>query len=78
MAWSAWPCICKAWKTSTTWWNVLPDGQVVTYGDVFHQNEVEQSTYNFEHSNTELLFRLFNDFEGEAKRLHEVNLALPI
>ena len=59
-------------------WNVLPDGQVVTYGDVFHQNEVEQSTYNFEHSNTELLFRLFNDFEGEAKRLHEVNLALPM
>ena len=50
----------------------------VTYGDVFHQNEVEQSTYNFEHSNTDLLFRLFSDFEGEAKRLHEVGLALPM
>src|SRR6476620_4691962 len=39
------------------------------YGDVFHQNEVEQSTYNFEHSNAELLFQAFNNHESEAKRL---------
>jgi glycyl-tRNA synthetase alpha chain len=49
----------------------------VTYRDVFHQNEVEQSTYNFEHSNTEMLFRHFNDHESEAKHLIEAQLALP-
>ncbi|MDT4859595.1 Glycine--tRNA ligase alpha subunit [compost metagenome] len=36
---------------------------------MYHQNEVEQSTYNFEHSNTEILFRHFAEHEGEAKRL---------
>ena len=41
----------------------------VTYRDVYHQNEVEQSKYNFELSNTEMLFRHFGDFEAEAKRL---------
>ena len=49
----------------------------VTYGDVYHQNEVEQSKYNFEHSNVDLLLRLFTDFEGEAKRLIGAGLALP-
>jgi glycyl-tRNA synthetase alpha chain len=49
----------------------------VTYGDVYHQNEVEQSTYNFEHSNVEWLFRLFGEYEAEAKRLMAANLALP-
>jgi glycyl-tRNA synthetase alpha chain len=49
----------------------------VTYRDVFHQNEVEQSTYNFEHSNTEVLFRHFNDHEAEAIHLIEAQLALP-
>ncbi len=41
----------------------------LTYGDVYHQNEVEQSTYNFEQSNTEILFRHFAEHESEAKRL---------
>jgi len=49
----------------------------ITYGDVFHQNEVEQSKYNFEHSNAEMLFRHFNEYEAEAKRLMELKLALP-
>ena len=49
----------------------------VSYGDVYHQNEVEQSKYNFEHANVELLLRLFTDFEGEAKRLIGAGLALP-
>jgi glycyl-tRNA synthetase alpha chain len=49
----------------------------VTYGDVYHQNEVEQSTYNFEYSNVEWLFRLFGEFESEAKRLMAANLPLP-
>ena len=49
----------------------------VTYGDVYHQNEVEQSRYNFELSNTELLFRHFGEFESEAKRLIEAQCVLP-
>jgi glycyl-tRNA synthetase alpha chain len=49
----------------------------VSYRDVFHQNEVEQSTYNFEYANTDMLFRHFTEYEGEAKRLMEAELALP-
>ncbi|WP_374340578.1 glycine--tRNA ligase subunit alpha [Methyloversatilis sp.] len=49
----------------------------IRYGDVYHQNEVEQSTYNFEHSNVEWLFRQFGDYESEAKRLIEAGLPLP-
>ena len=49
----------------------------VTYGDVYHQNEVEQSRYNFELSNVELLFDLFNKFEQEAKRLIDARCVLP-
>lgn len=49
----------------------------LTYGDVFHQNEVEQSTYNFEYSNADMLFRHFGEYEAEAKSLIEAGLALP-
>jgi len=49
----------------------------VTYGDVYHQNEVEQSTYNFEQSNVEMLFEHFNQYEREARRLVEAGLPLP-
>jgi glycyl-tRNA synthetase alpha chain len=49
----------------------------VRYGDVYHQNEVEQSKYNFEASNVEWLFRQFNDYESEARRLLERALPLP-
>jgi glycyl-tRNA synthetase alpha chain len=55
------------------------DGQFgkVTYGDVFHQNEVEMSTFNFEHANVPELFKLFDFYENEANRLMEHQLALP-
>jgi glycyl-tRNA synthetase alpha chain len=49
----------------------------VTYGDVYHQNEVEQSRYNFEHSDPEWLFRQFADYERQADRLLEAGLPLP-
>ncbi len=49
----------------------------VSYGDVYHQNEVEQSKYNFEYSNVEWLFKLFCQFESEARRLMENKLTLP-
>jgi glycyl-tRNA synthetase alpha chain len=54
---------------------VWTDG--VTYGDVYHQNEVEQSRYNFEQSNVPWLFSQFDGFEAEAKRLIEAGLPLP-
>ena len=49
----------------------------VTYGDVFHQNEVEQSRYNFEESDPQWLLGQFDGFEREAKRLLERGLTLP-
>jgi glycyl-tRNA synthetase alpha chain len=49
----------------------------VTYGDVYHQNEVEQSKYNFEESDAQWLLGLFGDCEREAKRLMAAELALP-
>ena len=61
-------------------WVERPDGDNLTYGDVYRQNEVEQSSYNFEHANVELLLRMFNDFEAEAKRIlaiEEADMALP-
>ena len=58
---------------------VWADGEFgkITYGDVFHQNEVEQSTYNFEHANVAKLFELFDFYESEADKLVAVNLPLP-
>ena len=50
---------------------------LVTYGDIFHQNEVEQSTYNFEQANTAQLFTEFDASETECKRLVERTLSLP-
>ena len=51
--------------------------RVLSYGDVFRQNEVEQSTFAFENSDVETLFRHFADFEARAKDLMEAKLALP-
>jgi glycyl-tRNA synthetase alpha chain len=58
---------------------VWADGPLgrVTYGDVYHQNEVEQSKYNFEYADTEELFRQFDAHERECQRLLEVPLPLP-
>ncbi|MEO0375953.1 MAG: glycine--tRNA ligase subunit alpha [Cyanobacteria bacterium P01_A01_bin.17] len=49
----------------------------LTYGDVHLQGEIEQSTYNFEASNPELLFQLFSLYEQEAHQLFERELVLP-
>jgi glycyl-tRNA synthetase alpha chain len=60
----------------TTWKDRGVD-KVLRYGDVFHQNEVEQSRYNFEASDAQLLLAQFSLFEAEARRLMEAQLALP-
>nr|WP_311465037.1 glycine--tRNA ligase subunit alpha [uncultured Ottowia sp.] len=49
----------------------------LTYGDVYHQNEVEQSAYNFEHSDAGFLFAAFAAHEKKALELIEEKLALP-
>jgi glycyl-tRNA synthetase alpha chain len=57
-------------------WTKGPQG-TVTYGDVFHQNEVEQSAYNFEYADTASLFDWFDNCEKESRRLIEAGLPLP-
>jgi glycyl-tRNA synthetase alpha chain len=49
----------------------------VTYGDVFHQNEVEMSTFNFDHANVDFLFSCFDTYEQECQKLIESDLPLP-
>lgn len=58
-------------------WSKGSHGTVVTYGDVFHQNEVEMSKYNFEQANVESLFQHFYTYEKESQRLIELGLPLP-
>lgn len=57
-------------------WSKTPYG-IVTYGDIFHENEVEMSAYNFEHANIEFLFKEFELYERECSRLLSANLPLP-
>lgn len=57
-------------------WSETPAG-VVTYGDIYHQNEVEQSKYNFELADTTSLFSWFDNCENECRRLLEHDLPLP-
>ena len=57
-------------------WTRGPNGPV-TYRDVYHQNEVEQSHYNFDHADVDVLFRHFDDHESACQRLLAAKLALP-
>lgn len=57
-------------------WTDGPNG-VVSYGDVFWQNEVEMSAYNFEYAPVDLLFSYFDDCEKQCQQLIENKLALP-
>ncbi len=58
-------------------WSKSPNGTVVTYGDVFHQNEVEMSTYNFEQADVPKLFEDFEHNERECNKLLKAGLPLP-
>jgi glycyl-tRNA synthetase alpha chain len=49
----------------------------ITYGDVYHQQEVEQSTYNFELADVDMLLDLFNKYEAEGKRIVKEKLVIP-
>ncbi len=58
-------------------WAIAPDGSRVTYGDVYLQNEREQSTYNFEHADVDHLFANFDHQEQECQKLLAASLPLP-
>lgn len=58
-------------------WNDGPLG-TVTYSEILLQNEVEQSTYNFEYADIDLLFSCFDQYEKESKRLIELQNPLPL
>ncbi len=57
-------------------WTTGAQGRI-SYGDVFHQNEVEMSAYNFEHADVDTLFRWFDACEAESRRLAGLDLPLP-
>ena len=57
-------------------WTETPNG-IVTYGDVFHQNEVEMSAFNFDHANVDFLFHSFLIYEQECQKLILEDLPLP-
>jgi glycyl-tRNA synthetase alpha chain len=57
-------------------WSEGPAGRI-TYGDVYRQNEVEQSAYNFEHADVPMLHKAFEDHERLCQKLLEAQLALP-
>ena len=57
-------------------WTDGPLGTVY-YRDIFHQNEVEQSTYNFEHADVDALFKQFDQCEKDSQKLIAANLPLP-
>jgi glycyl-tRNA synthetase alpha chain len=59
-------------------WNAEANNMpTYSYGDVFHRNEVEQSAYNLEHANTQMLSAHFNDAEAECMAILAKGLALP-
>ena len=57
-------------------WAHSPQGKV-TYGDVYHQNEVEMSAFNFDHANVDFLFQCFDTYEQESQKLIVAGLPLP-
>ena len=58
-------------------WTRTTQGQSISYGDVFHQNEVEMSRFNFEEADVATLFKAFDDYERDSKQLVEKGLPLP-
>ena len=57
-------------------WAHGPQGDV-SYGDVFLQNEIEMSTYNFKHADVDFLFSAFDQYEKDCVNLIDNNLPLP-
>jgi glycyl-tRNA synthetase alpha chain len=69
--------ICMFTQQKKNVYDLLWNDEGVKYGDVFLQAEKEFSAYNFEHANTDSLFKMFDMFELEAKSLVEKKISLP-
>ena len=69
--------ICMFTQRKKNVFDLMWNNEGVLYHDVFHQAEKEFSAYNFEHANTDYLFKIFDMLEDEAKKLLEKNLSLP-
>ena len=69
--------ICMFTQQKKNVYDLIWNNENVEYREVFHQSEKEFSAYNFEHANTENLFKMFDMFESEAKSLVEKKISLP-
>ena len=69
--------ICMFTQEKKNVYDLIWNNENVEYREVFHQSEKEFSAYNFDHANTENLFKMFDMFEGEAKSLVEKKISLP-
>ena len=74
MVWKEFVCSHKKKKNV---YDLIWNNEDVKYREVFHQCEKEFSAYNFEHANTENLFKMFDMFESEVKSLIEKKISLP-
>ena len=69
--------ICMFTQQKKNVFDLLWNNEGIEYREVFHQSEKEFSAYNFEHANTENLFKIFDMLELEAKSLIEKKISLP-
>ncbi len=69
--------ICMFTQQKKNVYDLVWNGEGIDYREVFHQSEKEFSAYNFEHANTENLFKIFDMHESEAKSLVKKNISLP-
>ena len=69
--------ICMFTQQKKNVYDLVWNSEGVEYREVFHQAEKEFSAYNFEHANTENLFKIFDMFESEAKSLVKKKISLP-
>ncbi len=69
--------ICMFTQQKKNVYDLVWNDDGIDYREVFHQSEKEFSAYNFEHANTENLFKIFDMHESEAKSLVEKNISLP-
>ena len=69
--------ICMFTQQKKNVYDLVWNNEGIEYKEVFHQSEKEFSAYNFEHANTENLFKIFDMHESEAKSLVEKKISLP-
>ena len=69
--------ICMFTQEKKNVYDLIWNNENIEYREVFYQSEKEFSAYNFEHANTENLFKIFDMFESEAKSLVEKKISLP-